>query len=205
MCHVRGRRTPTDDGRQPAQSRGSLRKPWRSGEFMKRLVLLFAGTLLVVAIATATSVTPRSRPVRAEEPLPWNGAAKESEGPQSFLDLSASAGKPVTQAQVKRAVAQAAALPEASDSSRWQFVGPSNVGGRVTDLAIDPTTSPSTVYASVGSGGGVKSTDGGNVWTPGGPARSHQGVGAAGPRPDGTPDAGTGEGVNPVGGGSTFM
>src|SRR3954468_11169188 len=128
---------------------------------MKRLVLLLSSALVVVAIASATSVTPRHDAAPDAAPPPWSGAMNESEGPQSFLDLSAPAGTPVTQAQVKQAAAQADALPEASDSSRWQFAGPSNVGGRVTDLAIDPTTSPSTVYASVGSGGVFKSTDAG--------------------------------------------
>ncbi len=172
---------------------------------MRRLVLLVAGALVVVAIATLTSETPRSVPVRAEAPPPWSGSAeKETEGPQSFLDLAASAGKLVTEAQVKRAAAQADALPEAT-STRWQFVGPSNIGGRVTDLAIDPTTNPSTVYASVGSGGVFKSTDGGNVWTPAWPTRSNQAVGALARGSNGTLYAGTGEGSNPSGGGSTFM
>jgi photosystem II stability/assembly factor-like uncharacterized protein len=172
---------------------------------MKRLVLLVSSALVVVGIASATSVTPREAAAPDAGPLPWSGAMNESEGPQSFLDLSASAGRPVTQAQVKRAVAQAAALPEASDSSRWQFVGPSNVGGRVTDLAIDPTTSPSTVYASVGSGGVFKSTDSGDTWTPAWPERTTQAVGALARGADGTLYAGTGEGSNPSGGGSTFM
>jgi photosystem II stability/assembly factor-like uncharacterized protein len=170
------------------------------------LVLLVAGALVMVAIATTTSVTPRSAPMSAAAaPPPWSGPAEAQEGPQSFLDLAASSGAPVTQAQLGRAAAQADALPDADATSRWQFVGPSNVGGRVTDLAIDPTTSPSTVYASVGSGGVFKSSDGGNVWTPAWPTRGNQAVGALARGSDGTLYAGTGEGSNPSGGGSTFM
>jgi photosystem II stability/assembly factor-like uncharacterized protein len=171
---------------------------------MRRLVLLVIGALVVVAIVTTTSVTAKRGPARAAAPVPWNGAEKDSEGPQSFLDLAASSGDPVTQAEVKRAAAQADALPDAT-STRWQFVGPSNVAGRVTDLAIDPTTTPSTVYASIGSGGVFKSTDAGNVWTPAWPTRSNQAVGALARGSDGTLYAGTGEGSNPSGGGSTFM
>jgi hypothetical protein len=98
---------------------------------MRRLVLLVTGALVVVAIATTASVTARRAPTHAasSEPPPWSGPAdKEAEGPQSFLDLAASSGAPVTQAQVKRAAAQADALPDA-DSTRWQYVGPSNVAG----------------------------------------------------------------------------
>ena len=173
---------------------------------MKRFGVLFTlGLLAVVAIATTASVTGSRAPVRAAAVQPASSGSGESDGPQSFLDLAASAGKPVTEAQVKQAAAQAAALPDAGTDSRWQFVGPSNVAGRVTDLAIDPTTTPSTVYASVGSGGVFKSTDAGNVWTPAWPTQLNQAVGALARGSDGTLYAGTGEGANPSGGGSTFM
>src|SRR5215467_712564 len=112
---------------------------------MRRLVLLVCGGLIVAAVATMTSVTPRKAPARDTGPIPWSGAMNESEGPQSFLDLAAASGAPVTQAEIKRASAQADALPNA-DSSRWQYVGPSNVGGRVVDVVVDPTTTPSTLY-----------------------------------------------------------
>ena len=96
---------------------------------MRRVLLLVTAALAVVAVATTTSITPKRAPARAAAgPVPWNGAVKEDEGPQSFLDLAASSGEPVTQAEVKRAAAQANALPDAADASRWQFVGPSNVG-----------------------------------------------------------------------------
>ena len=171
---------------------------------MKRWVPLCIGALLLAVIATTTSTATKGHPVHAAAPLAWNGAEQDADGPQSFLDLAASSGQPVTQAEVQRAAAQADALPDASDT-RWQFVGPSNIAGRVTDLAIDPTTSPSTVYASIGSGGVFKSTDAGNVWTPAWPTRSNQAVGALARGSDGTLYAGTGEGSNPSGGGSTFM
>jgi hypothetical protein len=85
---------------------------------MRRLVLLVTGALVVVAIGTMTSVTARRGPAHADAgPPPWNGAVKEeAEGPQSFLDLAAASGAPVTQAQLKRAAAQADALPEASST-----------------------------------------------------------------------------------------
>ena len=46
---------------------------------------------------------------------------------------------------LERAGAQAAALAEATKSAdsqlaaaRWRFVGPTNIGGRVVDIAVDP-------------------------------------------------------------------
>jgi hypothetical protein len=47
----------------------------------------------------------------------------------------------------------------------WQFEGPSNVGGRITGIAVHPDN-PSTIYAAGAIGGVFKSTDGGDVYTP---------------------------------------
>ncbi|MEK7250273.1 MAG: hypothetical protein AAB209_07615, partial [Bacteroidota bacterium] len=46
----------------------------------------------------------------------------------------------------------------------WQSVGPSNVGGRITSLALHPTN-PNLIYAGAAAGGVWKSTDNGATWT----------------------------------------
>src|SRR3954451_9137293 len=173
---------------------------------MKRFALLLVAGALVLVVAPVRSVVHRP-PARhvAEMPL-WSGVG-EAESPQSMLDLASSVNGPVTEAQAKRAVAQAAAVPEASGSTRWQFVGPTNVGGGGIDVATDPTNPPTTGFAA-GSrrGGGImKSTDGGVTFTPSYPDDFTQSMGALARGNDGTLYAGTGEGSNPSGGGSTFM
>ncbi|WP_270039121.1 WD40/YVTN/BNR-like repeat-containing protein [Solirubrobacter ginsenosidimutans] len=171
---------------------------------MKRFALLLLAGVLVLVVAPVRSVVPRPPANHVDELPLWSGVG-EAESPQSMLDLASSVNGPVTEAQVKRASAQAAALPEAK-STRWQFVGPTNVGGRVIDVAVDPTTTPSTVFAAVSSGGGImKSTDGGVTFTPSYPDDFTQSMGALARGSDGTLYAGTGEGSNPSGGGSTFM
>ena len=112
-------------------------------------------------------------------------------------------GPPVTPAQVAQARQQAANVP-VGDAAAWKFVGPTNVGGRVVDLAVDPTTTPSTIYAAVASGGVMKSTDGGMTWTPAWPASNVQVMGALARGSNGTLWAGTGE-ANPSGGGDQFL
>jgi photosystem II stability/assembly factor-like uncharacterized protein len=47
----------------------------------------------------------------------------------------------------------------------WTFAGPTNVGGRITALAVHPSA-PDTVYAGAAIGGVLKSTNGGLNWTP---------------------------------------
>ena len=59
----------------------------------------------------------------------------------------------------ERAGAQAAALAQATEQSnlllataRWRFVGPTNIGGRVVDIAVDPVAAD-TVYIAAATGG----------------------------------------------------
>ncbi|CAM3310223.1 VPS10 domain-containing protein [Aequorivita lipolytica] len=47
----------------------------------------------------------------------------------------------------------------------WQFSGPLNIGGRISDIEI-PTTQPEVYYVGAASGGIFKTINGGNDWTP---------------------------------------
>ncbi|MDN3724763.1 T9SS type A sorting domain-containing protein [Aequorivita sp. SDUM287046] len=47
----------------------------------------------------------------------------------------------------------------------WQFTGPLNIGGRITDIEI-PSTQPNVHYVGAASGGIFKTVNGGNDWTP---------------------------------------
>src|ERR1700712_1124042 len=107
---------------------------------MKRFALLLLAGVLVLVVAPTRSVVHRPPASHADELPLWSGVG-EAESPQSMLDLASSVNGPVTEAQVKRASAQAAALPEAK-STRWQFVGPTNVGGGGLSAAVRPTTPP---------------------------------------------------------------
>jgi photosystem II stability/assembly factor-like uncharacterized protein len=46
----------------------------------------------------------------------------------------------------------------------WHPLGPSNIGGRITALDVDPVNN--IIYAGAAAGGIFKSTDGGNSWEP---------------------------------------
>lgn len=47
----------------------------------------------------------------------------------------------------------------------WEFAGPINVGGRITDIEI-PIDQSQTYYVGTASGGVFKTTDGGSSWLP---------------------------------------
>jgi len=158
----------------------------------KSLTIVVALTAMIAG-GTAAVVTSSAAPPRAAD------RGEVADAPPVNLDD----GQPVSAAQVTQAQQQAMSIP-VGYRAPWQFVGPANIGGRVVDLAIDPATSPSTVYAAVSSGGIMKSTDGGKTWTPAWPSSYTQAMGALARSPDGTLWAGTGE-ANPSGGGDTFL
>jgi photosystem II stability/assembly factor-like uncharacterized protein len=45
----------------------------------------------------------------------------------------------------------------------WEFVGPTNIGGRITDIEVHPQT-PTTIYLGAATGGVWKSEDEGDSW-----------------------------------------
>ena len=47
----------------------------------------------------------------------------------------------------------------------WEFAGPTNIGGRITDIEI-PVDKAETYYVGAASGGIFKTTDGGDNWLP---------------------------------------
>lgn len=118
-------------------------------------------------------------------------------------------GQPVPGGAHSAAVAQAQQLARETArtdrplaSTPWQSMGPSNVGGRVLDIAVDPR-SDSTLFIAAASGGVWKSTDGGTSFAPSWPAGLPRSIGALAAGPDGVLYAGTGE-AGPGGGSITY-
>lgn len=122
-------------------------------------------------------------------------------GPADYLTLKFTSGQEVTAQQVRRGIAQARAVPRAG--GEWSLVGPSNIGGRIVDLAVDPS-SEDTVYVAASGGGVWRSNDAGSTFQPAWPAETTQTLGALAMASDGTLWAGTGE-ANPSGGGLTYF
>lgn len=98
------------------------------------------------------------------------------------------------------AAEQAARLP--AGGGRWRSIGPTNIGGRIVSLALDPRRAD-TVYAAAASGGLWRSTDAGRTFAPAWPDDWTQAMGAVAAASDGTLYVGTGE-ANPGGGSVTY-
>lgn len=74
----------------------------------------------------------------------------------------------INMAEYKNAVMQAAAMKQASHKMAppsWKLAGPTNIGGRISDIEMDPT-SQLVMYAGAASGGIFKTTNGGASWFP---------------------------------------
>jgi photosystem II stability/assembly factor-like uncharacterized protein len=90
---------------------------------------------------------------------------------------------------------------QARDSrGSWEFRGPTNIGGRITDLAVDPTDA-AICFAASAEGGVLRTIDSGQHWTPQFDEQPTLSIGAVAIDPTNptTVYAGTGE-VNPGGG-----
>jgi len=160
---------------------------------------VLAATLIAVGGTTAVSVVPAvgQWPVYAAEEGPDDGPAApaEHEFRQKTVD-----GQTLPRHAYAIAAAQAAEISSTGDT--WQPLGPTNIGGRVTSLALDPTHAD-TVYAAAASGGLWVSRDAGATFGPAWPADATQAIGAVATGADGAVYAGTGE-VNPGGGSLTY-
>ncbi|HEX9376372.1 MAG TPA: glycosyl hydrolase [Actinomycetota bacterium] len=86
--------------------------------------------------------------------------------------------------------------------AQWTFLGPTNIGGRVLDIAVDPAHAD-TVFIATATGGVWKTTDAGVTFQRAWPQRLTQSIGAVAFGSDGILYAGTGE-AGPGGGSITY-
>ena len=131
----------------------------------------------------------------------------EPEGAEEWMYLQrANADGSIPEAAVIEAIAQSKAAGKASQGSPstdqvWAELGPSNIGGRVRDIAADPTTQD-VAYIATGSGGLWRTTDGGATFTTAWDSQLPQSMGAVAVDSQGVVWAGTGEPDH--GGGSAY-
>lgn len=180
----------------------------------RRLLPLAVLPVLVALVAAPGLTTPVSSAAPALAP-PLAGIS--ASGLEALLDPAAEPGDPMLAARggtvpvgaFERASTQAAAVAAKTKGSdpalanaRWKLRGPTNVGGRVLDVVVDPKRR-NGVYAATASGGIWHSTDGGmryrSIW----PDHLTQAIGALDVSKSGVLWAGTGE-AGPGGGSITY-
>src|SRR5215203_1095973 len=156
-------------------------------------VLLVAFSLVGARALSSTDRVPAGAMAAVED---------DAQVPPDYMSTRALGGAAtVTRAMLRRAAAQASAISATGGS--WEYVGANNIGGRVTDVVVDPAHAD-TIYVGTAGGGVWKSTDAGLTYTEAWPADYPQAIGAMARGSDGTLWAGTGE-ANASGGGITYV
>jgi photosystem II stability/assembly factor-like uncharacterized protein len=164
-------------------------------------IVAAAAAIMILAAATVAAVTKSD----ATAPVATGVyVAAEPEGAEEWIYLQrANADGSIPDAAVNEAIAQSKAMNNGSAATEqvWKELGPSNIGGRIRDVAADPTTKD-VVYIATGSGGLWKSTDGGATFATAWDSQLPQSMGAVAVDSTGVVWAGTGEPDH--GGGSAY-
>jgi len=172
----------------------SLRYPW--------IILALAIGGASVALFTENSAKKIGAPQKHHSQVPGDGLVPRAPNPWFYAKRAFPQGE-IPQELWREAQLQDAALrAEAGgrDLTEWELEGPTNIGGRITCMAVDPRNDD-VVYAGAAEGGVLRSMDAGQHWTPLFDDQSSLSIGAIALDP-GDPDrifVGTGE-VNPGGG-----
>jgi photosystem II stability/assembly factor-like uncharacterized protein len=158
------------------------------------LTVLAAGVSLALLVPPGATAEPV---VALDEYRPVRGPSAPAE--HRFMQKTI-AGHELPRHAYDLAAEAAARVPVTG--ARWRFAGPTNIGGRIVDLALDPTRRD-TLYAAAASGGLWRSTDAGATFAPAWPDDLTQAMGSVAVTPQGVLYAGTGE-ANPGGGSITY-
>ncbi len=159
--------------------------------------LLGAGAVSVAGSDDGDRTSAPAGRVATEDPL----------GAEEWMYLQrANADGLIPDAAVSQAIAQSRKMGVASNGSPssdqvWAPLGPSNIGGRVRDVAADPTTQD-VAYIATGTGGLWRTADGGQTFQTSWDDQLPQSMGAVAVDSQGVVWAGSGEPDH--GGGSAY-
>ncbi len=176
---------------------------------ISRALLILLMSLVLVTGSVGPTGHPQLR-VGGHESRTKQEGERETSPPEDWFITQRMTHGGIPAGALERAGAQAAALavafersdPNAVTAAKWKFAGPTNIGGRVVDIAVDPVAAD-TIYVAAATGGIWKSRDRGARFTSIWPAANTQAMGALLITSNGTLFAGTGE-ANPGGGSLTY-
>ena len=180
--------------------RGTRKPPSGEASTLRRKVVVSLAALALIALVAVLGRASGQRVGWQPSATPA-GESEAAETPGSLSGQLLSGDDTLSRAELLRAANQAEDVPSAGGS--WQYAGANNIGGRVTDVVVDPTQ-PNTIYVASAGGGVWKSTDAGLTYTPAWPNDYPQAIGSLARGSDGTLWAGTGE-ANASGGGITYV
>ncbi len=172
----------------------------------KHAAIVAAAAALMIVLAAGIAAVSTNDGTRQVATGPSSVTA-DPVGAEEWMYLQrANPDGSIPDAAVTEAIAQSkqmgvASLASPTTDQAWAELGPSNIGGRIRDVAVDPT-SGGVVYIATGTGGLWRSADGGATFATAWDDQLPQSMGAVAVDSRGVVWAGTGEPDH--GGGSAY-
>jgi photosystem II stability/assembly factor-like uncharacterized protein len=160
-------------------------------------------TVLVAGVSAAVLLSPTvavAAPAAGPAPTEYRPVRGPSAPAEHRFKQKTVPGHELPRHAYDLAAAEAGRVPVTG--GRWKLEGPTNIGGRIVDLALDPRRRDA-LYVAAASGGLWRSTDAGGTFAPAWPDGLTQAMGSVAVTREGTVFAGTGE-ANPGGGSVTY-
>ncbi|MCZ6595679.1 MAG: T9SS type A sorting domain-containing protein [Bacteroidetes bacterium] len=131
---------------------------------MKRFFVLSLLALMVFACENPSTLVPPEASAKAQGKI---SKIKPQETPHDFMFMQRAypSGEIRTEAYAEAIAWKREQLQRSSSNILWEFIGPTNIGGRITDIEI-PIDQAQTYFVGSASGGIFKTTDAGANWTP---------------------------------------
>ena len=124
-------------------------------KYLKSIKQLFIPTALLLAFTLYFFLLKTDHTPNHPKLLPGEWMSSQRMYPYSEIKMD------VYQAEMKRA--QKMVQQSQSRSYEWELVGPTNIGGRITDLEM-PANQSDVIYVGAASGGIFKTQDAGDTW-----------------------------------------
>ena len=123
--------------------------------------IIFVGLVVNIMFRseTSSSIDPSSTAKLGAEEVPHDLLFRQRASPTGIIKSGAYKEAALWRQQIE------ANTNSRATTSIWEFSGPLNIGGRITDIEI-PNGDADTYYVGAASGGIFKTTNGGTTWQP---------------------------------------
>jgi len=135
---------------------------------MRRSIIVTLGITLTFFVISFVFLFPSEENTAVQEAAVPSRAAMDKLYPgESFYNERAYPNNYINENAIRNAEIQALEIlnNRTQSGGNWTLAGPLNTGGRITDIAISPS-SDDVFYIGTASGGIFKTTDRGENWTP---------------------------------------
>ena len=123
--------------------------------------------LIIICFLGCKNTSEENADLTSKDNLDFESVSKKEKYPHDFMFMQRAYpnGELNTTAYSKAIQWKREVANRRTTTEIWQFSGPLNIGGRITDIEI-PSTQPEVYYVGAASGGIFKTINGGDDWFP---------------------------------------